>query len=72
MLATTVAPVAPRLSDDEVKSGLTDIDGMRARTETLTLHGDRSPRTRVAVQEGVDRARLAHGPLPLVGADGDQ
>ncbi len=38
MLATTVAPVAPRLSDDEVKAGLTDIDGMRARTETLTLH----------------------------------
>ena len=37
MLASTVAPVAPRLSDDEVKSGLTDIDGMRARTETLTL-----------------------------------
>lgn len=33
-----VAPVLPRLSGRELADRLEDIDGMRARTETLTLH----------------------------------
>ncbi|MGB3762018.1 MAG: hypothetical protein WA966_02270, partial [Ornithinimicrobium sp.] len=38
VLASTVAPVAPRLSSGEVAAGLEGVDTLRARTETLTLH----------------------------------
>ncbi|MGB3828503.1 MAG: DUF222 domain-containing protein [Ornithinimicrobium sp.] len=35
---TGVKPVLPRLSGDEVTAGLEDLDVLRARMETLTLH----------------------------------
>ncbi|MGB7423602.1 MAG: hypothetical protein WA903_01715, partial [Ornithinimicrobium sp.] len=38
VLASTVAPLTPRLSGDEVTTGLEGVDTLRARMETLTLH----------------------------------